>query len=167
MVLVIASAIIKIFKTFSQEHARPIKYTTKQERRRSFDQSSIDNRNYILWTLHIILWIYMQTNFHRISWKTSQNRMKHVSSWSFMKISSYEVMFIFSYFGRIFIARIWFWLFNLFVKVVSLSVCSTLIDMRSGNQVENFSKFTIKFSKVFITYNFEVIFVCLFTFLDQ
>ena len=33
--------------------------------------------------------------FIQISWKTSQNRMKHVSSWSYLKISSYESMFIF------------------------------------------------------------------------
>ena len=35
---------------------------------------------------HIFTWI---------SWKTSQNSLKHGSSWSYMKISSYEVMLLF------------------------------------------------------------------------
>ena len=34
---------------------------------------------------HIFIWI---------SWNTSQNQLKHVSSWSYMKILSYQAMFI-------------------------------------------------------------------------
>ena len=89
---------------------------------------------------HIFTWI---------SQKTSQNWMKHVSSWSYMKISSYEVMSIFSVFGRIFTAHTWFVLFSLFFKFVSLSTCSALIHMRIKNQVEKFSKFIIKILESF------------------
>ena len=55
--------------------------------------------------------------FNRISWNTSQNRMGLVSSWSRMKILSYEVKFIFLVFGWIFIACAWFWLFNPFFQI--------------------------------------------------
>ena len=55
--------------------------------------------------------------FNRISWNTSQNWMGLVSSWSRIKIISYEVKFIFLLFGRIFIAYTWFWLLNPFWKV--------------------------------------------------
>ena len=50
--------------------------------------------------------------FDRNSWNTSLNRMGIVSSWSRIKILSYEVKFIFSVFGQIFIAHAWVWLFN-------------------------------------------------------
>ena len=81
--------------------------------------------------------------------------MKHVSSWSFMKISSYESMFSFSGSGRIFTTCKWFWLFNLFVKFVSLTTCWTPNHMRSVNQVENLSKFTIKLPKSFHYFYFS------------
>ena len=149
MVLVIASAIIILFKTFSQEHARPIKYTTKQERRRSSDQSSKDNRNYILWTLNIILVNIYANKFssesHERHLKIKWNVFLHDLAWK----SHHMKPCSFFSFGRIFIGRTWFCLFNLFVKVVSLSACLTLIHMRSGNQVEKFSKFKIKLPESF------------------
>ena len=82
--------------------------------------------------------VLQRHNFTWISWKTSHNWLKHASSWSYMKISSYEAMFNFSVFGRLFIACTWFWLFTLFVKFVSLSTFSTPIYMRIRNQLESF-----------------------------
>ena len=55
----------------------------------------------------------------------------------------------FSVFGRIFTAHTWFWLFSEFVKLVSLSTCSTPNHMRCGNQKENFSKCTINLPENF------------------
>ena len=55
--------------------------------------------------------------FNRISWNTYQNWMRHAYSWSKIKILSYEVIFNFSVFGRIFIAHAWFWMFNHFCQV--------------------------------------------------
>ena len=66
-----------------------------------------------------------------------------------LKISSYESMFIFSVFGRIFTTRTWFWLFIMSVKFVSLRTLSTLIHIRSRNKIENFPKFTIKLLEIF------------------
>ena len=64
----------------------------------------------------------------RIEW----NMFLHDPTWKYhhMKPCSF-----FQFFGRIFTARTWFWLFSLFVKFVSLSTFSTLIHMRRGNKV--------------------------------
>ena len=51
--------------------------------------------------------------------------------------------------GQNFTAHTWFWLFNLFFKFVSLSICLNLIHMRRDNQVENISKFTFKLLESF------------------
>ena len=79
--------------------------------------------------------------FHRTPWDTLfhlKYEIKHVSSWSYMRISSYEAMLIFLAFGRIFITHTWFWLFIMFIKFVSLRTCSNLMHMIIRNQVENF-----------------------------
>ena len=98
---------------------------------------------------HTISSQIVKTYFHWISWNTSQKHTRHVSSWSRMKILSYEAMSNFSVFGRICIARTWFSLFNQFVKLVSLSTFSTHNHMRSGNKVQKLSKCTIKIPESF------------------
>ena len=75
--------------------------------------------------------------FNQISWNTSRNWTGLVCSWYRMKILSYEVNFIFSVFGRIFIARAWSWLFNHFVMFMSLSNCSSQNQIKIRNQVQN------------------------------
>ena len=98
------------------------------------------------------------------SWKTSQLRLKHVSSWSYMKISSCGFMFKLLAFGWIFTFCTWNWLFSLFVKFVSSSIFSTPIHMKSGEKVENISNSHFFFRSFSNTSNFQAIFLWFFTF---
>ena len=67
-----------------------------------------------------------RNTFSLESHERHQNRMKHVSSWSYMKILSYEAMLIFSHFGQIFTTCTWFWMFSPFWLVIfKLSSCDS------------------------------------------
>ena len=94
-----------------------------------------------------------KTYFTRISWNTFQNQMRHFSSWSLIKISSYEFMFSFSVFSRIFIARIWFWFFSQFLKFVFkhfLNSESHEMRKSSTKLIKNHNKSFAKFSSLII-----------------
>ena len=101
-------------------------------------------------------------SFDRISWNTYPNRMGLVSLWSRSKNLSYELKLIFSSFWRNFINRAWIRGCPAHVHQIRQSKKPWIT---SGCDIKfiSYSFSHSSFHKVFTSYNFQAIFLSLFT----
>ena len=89
------------------------------------------------------------THFHTELMKTISSSIEHVSSWSYMKISTSGFMFKILVFGWNFTFYTWNSLLRLFLKFVCFSIFPTHIRIRSGEKIQKIWKFTFEILECF------------------